>query len=257
MILFIFEGNRREPLLFDSIQRLFFPRYTDTIVCSFGNNIYELYRQMNELGGDGDVVSILREKYNGKEDNPFKDIETSSDFAEIYLFFDYDFHNENYPLDKLNEQLGKMLELFDNETDSGKLYINYPMVESIRYTKQLPDKDFWTYTLSRDECRDFKRLAGDFSAYGNLDFICIPSHREPTKNEINKAKDNWYFLKEQNVCKANYICSGLNRIPDNPDCISQNKVFNGQKVRYVNSDVPKVSILNAFPLFLYEYFGHI
>ena len=137
MILFIFEGNKREPQLFDSIQRLFFPKDNDTIVCSFGNNIYELYRQLEELGGDGDVVSLLREKYYGKDGNPFEHITASSDFSEIYLFFDYDFHNENYPLSELNRQLEEMLRLFDNETENGKLYINYPMVESIRYTKQL------------------------------------------------------------------------------------------------------------------------
>ena len=77
MILFIFEGNKREPQLFDSIQRLFFPKDNDTIVCSFGNNIYELYRQLEELGGDGDVVSLLREKYYGKKDNPFEHITAS------------------------------------------------------------------------------------------------------------------------------------------------------------------------------------
>ena len=258
MILFIFEGNKREPQLFDSIQRLFFPKDNDAILCSFGNNIYELYRQLEELGGDGDVVSILREKYYNKEDNPFERITASSDFSEIYLFFDYDFHNQNYPLSELNRQLEEMLRLFDNETENGKLYINYPMVESIRYTKQLPDKDYWTYTVSRDECKDFKGLAGEFSAYNSLDFICIPARREPTVAEINKAKTNWDYLKIQNVCKANYICSGDNNLPETLESISQGHVFHNQQEKFVNGgDICKVSILNAFPLFLYEYFGHI
>lgn len=256
MILFIFEGNKREPQLFDSIQRLFFPKSNDVIVCSFGNNIYELYRQLNELGGDGDVISILREKYHGEKNNPFEHIEASSDFSEIYLFFDYDFHNENYSLAELNEQLKDMLLVFDNETENGKLYINYPMVESIRYTKQLPDKDYWMYTVSRDNCRNFKRLSGEFSVYGNLDFITVPRHREPTDTEIAKAKENWSFLKEQNVCKANYICSGNNCMPDGIDCISQADIFHGQQEKFVNKQIPEVSILNAFPLFLYEYFGN-
>ena len=42
-----------------------------------------------------------------------------------------------------NEKIKEMLELFDNETEKGKLYINYPMVESIRYfKKELPDEDY-------------------------------------------------------------------------------------------------------------------
>lgn len=38
------------------------------------------------MDGVGDVVSILREKSKDKEDNPFKDVVSSSDFSEIYLF---------------------------------------------------------------------------------------------------------------------------------------------------------------------------
>ena len=254
MILFVFEGNKREPQLFASIQKLFFPKENETIVCSFGNNIYELYRQLEDLDGGGDIVSLLREKYQGKQDNPFADIESSSVFSEVYLFFDYDFHNVNYPLDQLNKQLEEMLEIFDNETENGKLYINYPMVESIRYTKQLPDVNYWTYAVQREECDRFKKLSDDFSFYNSLDFICVTTRREPTDNEINKAKTNWSFLKEQNVCKANYICNGVNCAPENKDCISQSKIFINQLEKYVSKGECKVSILNAFPLFLYDYF---
>lgn len=55
-----------------------------------------------------------------------------------------------------------MLTLFADETENGKLYINYPMIESIRYTKELPDTDYANYIVSREECKDFKRLARDF-----------------------------------------------------------------------------------------------
>jgi hypothetical protein len=80
MILFIFEGNKREPQLFSSMQKLFFPKGNEAIICSFGNNIYELYRKMQEMDGVGDVVSILREKSKDKEDNPFKDVPISRRF---------------------------------------------------------------------------------------------------------------------------------------------------------------------------------
>ena len=65
MILFVFEGARREPMLFESIKYLFFEKETDTIVYSFGNNIYNLYKQIMELG-TGDIVSLLREIHRSK-----------------------------------------------------------------------------------------------------------------------------------------------------------------------------------------------
>ena len=104
MILFVFEGARREPMLFESIKYLFFEKETDTIVYSFGNNIYNLYKQIMELG-TGDIVSLLREIHRGNEENPFKDIASSSDFAEIYLFFDYDLQHKFLSLEEINSRL--------------------------------------------------------------------------------------------------------------------------------------------------------
>ena len=63
-----------------------------------------------------------------------------SDFSEVYLFFDYDFQNKNLELSEINSQLTEMLDFFSDETDNGKLYINYPMIESIRCTRKLPDE---------------------------------------------------------------------------------------------------------------------
>ena len=44
MILFVFEGRKREPNLFRAIESLFF-KDRQHIVCSFDNNIYELYKK--------------------------------------------------------------------------------------------------------------------------------------------------------------------------------------------------------------------
>ena len=38
MILFVFEGKKREPEIFKTLEYLYFPK-GQTIVCSFGNNI--------------------------------------------------------------------------------------------------------------------------------------------------------------------------------------------------------------------------
>lgn len=254
MILFVFEGKKREPDLFRSLQKLFFPRENEQIVCSFGNNLYQLYKDLKEYGDDGDVVSVLMEKFEGEENNPFSGVERSSDFSEIFLFFDYDFHNANLPLEEINKQVREMLSVFNDETDKGKLYINYPMIESIRYTKELPDLFYYTYIIEREQCGCFKGLAADFSFYRSLDFIQIDKRKIPSEEEMEKLKNNWMYLKEQNVSKANYICSGVNSIPLCKDVISQDKIFDKQLEKYVWQNPCRVSVLNAFPLFLYEYF---
>ena len=253
MILFVFEGAKREPDLFRAIETLFF-QDKQNIVCSFGNNIYELYNELQSFEGDGDIVSILKERYQGQKDSPFTGDAKSSDFSEIYLIFDYDFQNKNISLDVMNSQLEEMLDMFNDETDNGRLYINYPMVESIRYTKTLPDKDFWTYVISRKDCTDssFKSIADSFSDYKSLDFLTLSTRRAATEKEIRSRLDNWRLLIVQNVSKANYICSGENEIPENKETVSQIAIFGAQK-RYLTSS-ESVSILSAFPLFLFDYF---
>ena len=251
MILFVFEGAKREPLLFESIRHLFFEKETDMIVCSFGNNIYNFYKQITELG-TGDIVSILREIHKGKKENPFQNIYRSSDFAEIYLFFDYDLQHKFLSIEEINSRMKEMLELFDDETSNGKLYINYPMIESIRYTKELPDENYYQYVVKCSECRDFKRLSYEFCHYGNLDFILVDRYRTPKR--CQNAKACWNHLTLMNVSKANYICTGINTLPVIKDDISQDKIFDAQLQKYVNSADPSVAVLNAFPLFIYDYF---
>lgn len=248
MILFVFEGEEREPRLFRTLERLYFPKDNDNIVCSFGNNIYELYNELLDYGDGADIVSLMRQHLAERGDTTLESVR-SSDISETYLFFDYDFQNTQLPLHEINKRLKKMLALFDEETDNGKLYINYPMIESIRYTKELPDEDYDGYTVTRRECDDFKHLAREFSAYNSLDHILFMDGETPTKEKFMRVKDNWQYLKEMNVRKANYLITGQHSMPAEKTVIDQLSLFDSQVSKYVT---PKdsVAILNSFPIFI-------
>ena len=254
MISFVFEGAEREPRVFRTLERLFYGQ-GERIVCSFENNIYELYRQLQEFDGDGDLVSILREN---RADLP-EGVKTS-DFSEIYLFFDYDFQNENLTLEEMNQRLRKMLAMFNDETDNGKLYVSYPMVESLCYTRELPDEHFAEYTVSWCDCmeRSFKDIAREFSFYGSMDFIELPDaeHHKPSRREYARVKQNWIWLVQQHTVKANYMCTGVAAPPVDKDAVSQPRIFETQCEKYL-CDGEKIAVLNGFPLFLFEYFREL
>ena len=254
MILFVFEGAD-EKSLFNTLLSLYFPKDVEKAICLYNNNIYNLYKEIKSFGGAGDLVSILTDRYRNKEDNPFEN-RRRSDFSEIYLFFDYDFQNKNIPLEEINFQLNEMLDFFSDETDNGKLYINYPMIESIRYTKELPDKDYFRYTVSRTDCCHFKNIASCFSAYKSLDFIILPANKDSKDGQKLKLMKNWECLKNMNVCKAHYICKGSNGFPKDIEDISQSSIFSNQLSKYV-IPTDSISILNSFPIFLWEYFPRI
>ena len=145
-----------------------------------------------------------------------------------------------------------MLTLFDDETDNGKLYINYPMIESIRYTQELPDDAYAGYTIGREACKDFKRLAREFSAYDSLDYLLFKDGETPSKDKYLQVKDNWEYLRIMNVCKANLLTTGLYTMPREKSDIGQLAIFSNQVTKYVKPN-ESVSILNSFPIFIYEY----
>ncbi len=250
MILFVFEGNDREPYLYKTIENLYFPKGKN-IICSFGNNIYDLYNELQDYGGDGNIVPIMKERLSGRGDSTLQNIR-STDISEIFLFFDYDFQNSQLSLDEINRRVEEMLQMFDNETDNGKLYINYPMIESICYSKELPDEDYKTYVVTRKECLDFKRLTHNFSFYGNFDHILFKEDEKPNKERYQKIKDNWQYLKDMNVKKANLLVSGVHAFPMEKSTINQIALFKGQKLFYVDVS-ESVMVLNSFPIFIYEY----
>lgn len=240
MILFIFEGASYEPPLYEGIKSLFFPRSNDQIICSFCSSIYTFYKRLKEdFDGFADVVDVLKIELiktdPGNELFNYK----SSDFESIYLFFDYDFYRGN--LDLKNAQVRELLAFFNEETENGRLFISYPMVESIQYTKELPDKDFHQYSVKREDSigEVFKKKARQFCFYRGYAFL--------------KDAENWKHIVKQNVVKANDLTMGSLSWPTNKDDVDQMAVFEAQLSKHV---IPHddVGILNAFPLFLFYYF---
>ncbi len=244
MILFVFEGGSAEPKVFDSIGKLFLSE-EDFQIIKCKHDLPTLYSHLKANGDD--LFRILPFKENGIEIPEGKRLDTL--FSQIFLFFDYDFQNR-IGLDKVNEILNEMLDFFDDETDNGKLYINYPMIESLKYTKEMPDNNYYQYVVSRDECvkHQFKGNAEQFAYSGAKGFKFI----DLSLTKKAAVMKNWISLIYQNVIKANYIVSESNTIPEQKDDINQNAIFEAQKSKYVDVNMD-VSILNSFPIFIYDY----
>ena len=263
MILFVFEG-RDDKTYFESIKQLFFPEKSDTFVCTYNSNIYSLYSKLNAhdaLNGllKVDTVSVLKEILLEKGDKTLENIR-EDEVSEIYLFFDYDFQERGGTLEENNSKLQAMLNFFMDETGNGLLFINYPMLESLRYTKELPDKDYWTYTVTRKRCQEerFKHQVYEFSFYGgNLEQLILTVKPADDVDRIREKTDmikiNWCHLIVMNVSKVNYICNNKNEVPDEVN--SQVEIFDNQLAKYVETKECKVAILNAFPIFMFNYFG--
>ncbi len=244
MILFVFEGGKGEPTIFDSIEKLFLSS-EELCVVKCGFDLPTLYSNLKKTGED--LFRSLPLKESGIIIPEGKRLDTL--FSQIFLFFDYDFQNR-MGVQRLNQILDEMLEFFNDETDNGKLYINYPMVESLKYTKELPDGHYYEYVATRQECVEHKfKENAEFFAYA-----MVKGYRfiDLSKIERSDVLSNWENLKLQNVMKANFLLTGNNEMPKGKDVINQAVIFDAQKTNYVDK-TKSVAILNSFPLFLYEY----
>ncbi|MCM1144859.1 MAG: hypothetical protein NC318_09040 [Blautia sp.] len=161
-------------------------------------------------------------------------------FIEIYLFFDYDGHNDNVPKEYLNRDiLGEMLQTFNNETELGKLYVSYPMIESIKEI-DAETKDYKNLYLSLDEIPGYKQsffLQSDFNHYNCIDeklwlIACNASQKRAG-----------LLVKYNSLCTYDYFIHNL----------GQENLYFYQKKNYINNG-HLLCILNSVPLFLLEYY---
>jgi len=231
-ILFIFEGFKTEPIIFENLKKYFLKKKEDNvsqhIIISYGTVIYKLYKEFfidDALDEDLDLITIL------KPLNEYGDLIKQSQVPEIYLFFDYDSHASN----ATDEKLINMLKLFNNESDKGKLFISYPMVEAIKHLKDNVDfKE--VIALSNKEYKNLVSLNCNY----NL------------KNLSKLTKEDWTKIISENCKKANYIVNNSFDFPQN--IIEQIHIFSNQKEKYIEPK-NKVSVLSAFPIFLLDYYG--
>lgn len=244
MILFVFEGGKAEPKVFESLRKLYLvDEEVRTVSCE--HDLPTLYSYLKK--NDYDLFRSLPLRENGIEIPDGVRMDTM--FSQIFLFFDYDFQN-HIGLEKVNEVLTEMLDFFDDETENGKLYINYPMVESLKYTKEMPDAAYNEYVTTRKVCSEhkFKSEAEAFAYSAAKGYRFIDLDRTSEEEVLR----NWELLKEQNVKKANFLCNDADDFPEQKEDIAQGRIFESQLAKYVEVG-ESVAILNSFPIFVYEY----
>ena len=247
-ILFVFEGKSTEYKITKSLEKHILTEGL-FIKCAFDAEIYQFYR---ELKNDDflDSFTLIKNR-NAENQETLKDY-NRDDFAEIYLFFDYDGHSTCADDAKLEE----LVSFFNEETNQGKLYISYPMVEAIRHIQ-----DYDNFRNSIVKCKG-----------ANCPYINTCEEKEECKKEphykTKVAKESiprlsnmnsytefvWKKIIETHLKKMNYIVSNLYEFPQK--IVLQDIIFQKQLELFINKKCPKVAVLSAFPIFIHDYYGN-
>lgn len=238
--LFITEGEVTEVKIIRALNEKFIQRDIEFLrICT---NIYHLYhaylKEKAEVGDEIDIFIFLK---NYDKKNILENLK-KNDIRSIYLFMDLDAHEplaERYP-----ECLPEMLDLFNNETENGKLYISYPMVEAFQHPIK---KDSEVYPiLPQPPILDYKT------------FINL-NKTDELSGVIYITKENWSnsFIKHMRL--ANFLLNNdidniLNYNDDFLEVFSQKKIYENQLSKFIES-TNHVLILSPFALFLIEYLG--
>ena len=200
------------------------------ITCAYCNNIYNLYKQLH-TDEDLDTFNLLKDipinKQNLKE---YK----RTDFAEIYLFFDYDGHDTMADDSILIDLILK----FNEETEKGKLYISYPMIESIKHIS-----DFETFRDLKVKCKKNINYKNLVSSDCLKDLIQFKKYNSET----------WKKVIEAHLKKMNFIVNDEYQLPNT--LINQYSIFKKQLEKFIMID-ETISVLSSFPMYLHDYYGN-
>lgn len=237
---FIVEGENRDLRFINSLTRVFFSDNEDSIIINIpsSGNIYMLYGILKADDFETDVVEVIRERI----DEAQKKLQGISrkDVTEVYLIYDADLHHTDKEGRELitTDILQEMLLTFDNETENGKLYVSYPMIEAV-------------YDVTRDDCSAFSKCwicVDDFSSYKTL-----AGASNPMASKHFNSKDEWKIILQAFHSR---LCCLLNRgsisYSEYKNVISPKEIFDMQS-NYINRD-SKVFVLSALPEILLDYY---
>ena len=251
-MLFIVEGQRPDEIFLNKLLESygFIDQFNTFIV---GTNIYQLYHKMKREHFELDIKEAIKEIPDTIGDKSLLD----QDYTYTYLIYDCDPHDiycekqreekidiQSFVMDNLG-RLAEMANHFNNETDPtiGRLYINFPMIESYRDCEEFFDERYCNKQIATDQLRIYKQIVGE-TRIGKLD---IKTYSKKSFNDLIRM----------NVYKLNSILSGRWEKPSYEEYLEeseQSALIEKQRdsVTLWNT----ISVLNTSLFFPLDYYGN-
>jgi len=226
-VLFIVEGYNDEPdLIAKMYSACFLGKPDDYEFYIFDTNIHQLAPKLivdGKVDEDLDLKLVLR----SEESNPDRLNILSQKYSDIYMIFDFDPQQRNADL----RNIEILLSYFTDSTEMGKLFINYPMMQSYKHLTALPDLSFVGKTADHSEVLHYKELVDAQSLaelkqvkkYTFETFVSIATHHlrqclyilngstaDPSVQEYLDIDFSVLFEKQLNMWIHNDSCYVLN-----------------------------------------------
>lgn len=236
LLIFVTEGESHEPKIINRIESIINSRSKKNtiLILPFCTSIYGFWKEFKK-DENQDALEVLINSASC-DSTILKDLDPDH-ISGIYLIFDYDGHCSNADDSKIIE----MLDFFDEETERGKLFISYPMIEAFRDLKKNENLCFTRCKVPIDEFRKYKGLSSSRS-----DFTCT------AEIEIEEMQ----HIIMENINKLNCIMTTNYQKPtfSNMRAINQKALFIQQEKCFINNH-NSVAIISSIPMFIIDYFN--
>lgn len=237
-ILILVEGAKTDYRLMERLLKVYGITENHNIV-SYNTNIYTLYHQMFK-DGDPASIDILQNLKQHEKDEQKKKL-FDERYSDILLIFDLDPQAPDFSAEKIEE----MMAYFVESSDMGKLYLNYPMVESFYHMKSIPDNDYNTYTASMNEL-----LAQGYKSRVNKE------NRNHDYSKFAVSREECSIVISQNVEKAWNISANepTEKLgsPLPPEAID---ILNAQLMELEEKN--RIFVLCTCPFYILDYNPHL
>ncbi len=126
--LFIFEGEVKEPKIFEKFESILHSNtQREYEIVTLNTNITLLYNKLIEYFDDLPTAKVRSELTTDFFLEFDEELNIDVPFTETYLIFDYEPHEK----DVTEEMIDYIADIFNEETEYGMLLLNFPMVESL------------------------------------------------------------------------------------------------------------------------------
>lgn len=233
-ILYIVEGEKSEP---DLLKRLWdrFKIDVPKEVYVYNTNIHVLIEQLFINESLDEDLDILRTLSSSEKNQEKKSILTKK-YTDVYLIFDLDPQDRSIDISKLE----KMMIFFNDSADNGKLYLNYPMVESYRHIVSATDTDFKDRCIPVKDSKKYKSIVNE---------ECWSKLKQLTKYD----RDVFTEIIKMHLGKLNYILNNEYTVPNKEYFYSLNGTELLQKQIKTMNDDKKLYVINTCIFCVVEY----
>lgn len=212
-ILLLIEGAHTEFDFFRVMNEKFW-KVKGLEIVPFCCNIYSLYSLMEDYDFDIDIEKAVC--LCGSCSEKEKEIIRRSKFSTKYLVFDLDLHDDSCGVSETLGKVEKMLDYFDNDSDQGLLFLNYPMFEAIKepYCKEnaknltfdlKKSKGYKDYTDKNCRKIDFDKLSYEkyigfiFDSVSMANFIITSTYGKPGAGWQNDLSSRSIFSSQESL----------------------------------------------------------